>query len=73
MNVTHRGGILRLMSLASRGRFVAIHNDGNLVMYDGDSGAPLTSMLVSSELLPVLFYYICQIKNLSVRQSRNCG
>ena len=47
-NVSHAGGIIRMTNLSSRGRFVAVHNTGRLVMYDGDTGAALASLLLVS-------------------------
>ncbi|EFJ53028.1 hypothetical protein VOLCADRAFT_102646 [Volvox carteri f. nagariensis] len=45
-NVTHRGGVIRLASLPTQGRFVALHRDGFLVLYDGASGAALAEVQV---------------------------
>lgn len=45
-NVTHRGGLVRMISLPTHERFVAVHGDGNLVLYDGNTGVALASVLV---------------------------
>ncbi|GIL83171.1 hypothetical protein Vretimale_11434 [Volvox reticuliferus] len=51
-NVTHRGGLLRMLSLSTHDRFICVHSDGNLVLYDGDSGAPLGSILLRAAGFP---------------------
>ena len=43
-NVTHRGGVVRLFGLEEEAAFVAVHNDGNVTLYDGDSGNVLSSL-----------------------------
>ncbi len=45
-NVTQRGAAIRLAPLTARSRFLALHRDGNLVLYDGVSGGQLAELQV---------------------------
>ncbi|KAG2429813.1 hypothetical protein HXX76_010597 [Chlamydomonas incerta] len=42
--VAHRGGMLRLTGLEGAGHLVALHIDGNITMYHGNSGAEIASL-----------------------------
>ncbi|PNH01576.1 hypothetical protein TSOC_012527 [Tetrabaena socialis] len=51
-NVTHRGNLIRMLDLQNHSRFVAVHRDGNLVMYHGDTGAEETSLMLREAGFP---------------------
>lgn len=51
-NVTHRGALIRSLPLMSARRMLGLHRDGNLVLYDGETGSALTSLPLSESGFP---------------------
>ncbi|KAG2500827.1 hypothetical protein HYH03_001589 [Edaphochlamys debaryana] len=49
-SVPHRGAAIRMLALpGGLGRFAALHLDGSLVLYDGDTGAAVTDIQLRAQ------------------------